>query len=301
MNILLYDLLRLLDRIAGRLPEYAEPRRQAAIRLVRAAAHDCKGLCGIAGLTSLYTLADELEVCLDALRRAADSAAYEAARLQVLRQAGKLRAGVASLLPAGTQSEAIDTSRVRLSHLWDRARQLASGIALRRGNHVRLVCRGGDIEVPCEAATRIAGAITHLVRNAVAHGIERPGERRLAGKRSIGRIRLQACLSGDELVIVFADDGRGIDRYRLVRQARACGRSRMGKTAVDLDAQFNSLLRSGGISSTAAVSDLAGRGMGLPAVHAAVQRMGGRLEVRSKLNRGTRFVLRLPWPIRTSG
>ena len=164
------------------------------------------------------------------------------------------------------------------------------------GKRVRLVCSGGDTPVNRSVAQRLQAPLVHLVRNAVAHGIECPEERQAAGKPPEGRVTLRACAAGNDVVIEVRDDGRGMDRRRILDEARARGLVAGGAPVSDEDL-FGLLLQLG-FSTSGAVSELAGRGVGMEVVGKCLQALGGSVHLDSVRGRGTAFTLRAPGPRR---
>lgn len=160
--------------------------------------------------------------------------------------------------------------------------------ARRAGKQARLLASGGDTPLDRALLELASDALGHLVRNAVIHGLEAPAVRRRSGKPGVGTVRISALARGDEVIIEVADDGAGIDADGL-REAAA----RKGFAIRPDDGPFAVLFAAG--FSTRDTADLgAGRGVGLSAVADAVDRRGGRIDIRSEPGRGTSFVLSLP-------
>ncbi len=157
---------------------------------------------------------------------------------------------------------------------------------------VRFVTEGEDVEVDMTVIERIRDPLTHMIRNAVDHGIEAPDVRASAGKDPCGCIRLRAFHDTGSIVIQIVDDGSGLDRARLVERARAKGlveaTEELGEIAV------NQLIFEPGISTSDAVTELSGRGVGLDVVRRNVEALRGSVEVESEAGRGTTITLRLP-------
>lgn len=153
-------------------------------------------------------------------------------------------------------------------------------IALAAGKEVELVIIGADTELDRVILESLSEMLVHLLRNAVAHGIETPLDRERAGKPPIGLIELRAEQRGRLVEVVIADDGRGVPREAVLRAER--------------EGSLAEVLSRAGFSTARGVSDLAGRGVGLDAVKAQVEGFGGTLEVRSNPGRGTEVVLLLP-------
>ena len=153
-------------------------------------------------------------------------------------------------------------------------------MAVAAGKEAELTIVGADTELDRVILESLSEMLVHVLRNALAHGIETPGERERAGKPRSGRIELRAEQRGRLVEVVIADDGRGVPREALARAER--------------EGSLAEVLSRAGFSTAATVSDLAGRGVGLDAVKAQVEGFGGTLEVRSVSGRGTEVVLLLP-------
>lgn len=154
------------------------------------------------------------------------------------------------------------------------------------GKRVRLEVEGREVRVPPQLARVLPGILTHLVRNAIAHGIETPKVREDAGKPATGVIRAEASDADGRLAILFEDDGRGLDMDRIEERAAELG--------VDASEQWtdrSELVFAPGLSTSASSGTLSGRGVGLGAVRADVERVGYRVEVKSKPGKYTRVRL----------
>jgi chemotaxis protein histidine kinase CheA len=174
----------------------------------------------------------------------------------------------------------------------ERAARAARVAARRSGKRIEIEIEGGGARVDRAVAERLAEPLAHLVRNAIAHGIESPSERRKARKSERGRLRLVAATEGSRVRISVTDDGRGIDSEAIERAARAQGLVR--DDARFTEEQALRLIFRPGFSTAANVSMNAGRGVGLDAVEQEIEQAGGDVRVRTWRGRGTTFELRLP-------
>jgi chemotaxis protein histidine kinase CheA/ActR/RegA family two-component response regulator len=156
------------------------------------------------------------------------------------------------------------------------------------GKQAELEITGGEIEVDNLLCEQLGEALLHLLRNALAHGIEAPAVRLSQGKPARGRLTVSARQEDESILICFQDDGRGVDRER-VRRALPAGANR----TLD-DQELLATLFQPGFSTRAHADDLAGRGMGLDIVKRAVTRLGGQVGMESHDGRGTRFCLTVP-------
>jgi two-component system chemotaxis sensor kinase CheA len=160
------------------------------------------------------------------------------------------------------------------------------------GKEARLETRGEMTEVDRTVIDRLTEPLTHMVRNALDHGIEPPEGRRAAGKPAQGRITLSAAHRAGRVVIEVSDDGAGIDRAAVLARARAAGLVPPGATPGP--AEIERLLFLPGFSTAEALSDLSGRGVGMDVVASAIGSLGGRLSLSSTPSQGTAIRLSLP-------
>ena len=160
------------------------------------------------------------------------------------------------------------------------------------GKQVQLELDGNDTELDKGLAERLGDPLLHLVRNAVDHGLESPEARAAAGKPSVGKLRIVARPRGGSVVVEVSDDGRGLNREKILK--RAIERGLVASDAVLTDEQIYALISSAGFSTAETVTDLSGRGVGLDVVKRNIAEMGGDLTIRSEPGRGSTFTIRLP-------
>lgn len=160
------------------------------------------------------------------------------------------------------------------------------------GKDVRLHVFGEGTEVDKTVIERLADPLTHMIRNAVDHGLENPDQRLAAGKPAQGRVNLTAAHRSGRVVIEVADDGAGINRPRVLQIAIDKG---LVPADVSLsDTEIDNLLFLPGFSTASVVSDLSGRGVGMDVVRTAIQALGGRITITSSPGEGTTFSISLP-------
>jgi len=181
-----------------------------------------------------------------------------------------------------------------LSLLTERLPRSARDLARRLGKQVEVEVCGAEIEIDRALLDDLADPLTHLLRNAVDHGLESPPDRLRAGKSATGRVLVTARRERDRVLLELADDGRGMDPARL--RAAAVARGALAAAAAErlTDGEALQLACLPGVSTAHEVTELSGRGVGLDAVKRSVEAVGGALEIDSALGRGTRFLLRLP-------
>jgi two-component system chemotaxis sensor kinase CheA len=176
--------------------------------------------------------------------------------------------------------------------VFQRMPRLLREVAGVTGKQVRLATEGDTTEVDRTVIERLAEPLTHMIRNAVDHGIESPEERIAAGKNPEGVVTLSARHRSGRIVIEISDDGRGIDRRQVLKTAIA-----KGLVAVDAqlsDEAIDELIFLPGFSTTSTVSDISGRGVGMDVVRRSVQGLGGRIGIASAPGRGSTITLSLP-------
>jgi len=225
----------------------------------------------------LRALVDELSRALGAAQRALATRSD-----QTEREIGQLRGAAERLrlVPARAVFGALERA------MRDAARSL--------GREVEFEGSGGEVRIDAHLLTPVREALLHAARNAVAHGIEPAAERVAAGKPAAGRVRVEVERRGPTLVFRCRDDGRGID-VEAVRAAAARKGLVSPADAAALDAEaISALLLRGGISTSALLSDVAGRGVGLDVVRDTAARLGGTAALRSEPRRGTTVELAVP-------
>ncbi|PSJ39403.1 chemotaxis protein CheA [Allosphingosinicella deserti] len=191
--------------------------------------------------------------------------------------------------------EAITRTRMqRVETLFAPLPRMVRDLGSVTGKKVVLEIDGGDVELDREMIEMIRDPLTHIIRNAVDHGIEAPGERRRAGKSEAGLLRVSARQAGNQILIEIADDGRGIDAEALVAKALGHGIITLDQAGRMPHERKLALVFEAGLSTAKAVTSISGRGVGMDVVRANVERIGGLVDVDSTLGHGVRFTLRVP-------
>jgi two-component system chemotaxis sensor kinase CheA len=180
-----------------------------------------------------------------------------------------------------------------IRHAFGRFPRLIRDLASSCGKRIELKTTGEETELDKSVIEAIADPLTHLVRNSVDHGLETPEERRAAGKPETGSVALHAFHEGGNIVIEISDDGRGLDRDRILKKAIERGLL-SENDAAPADETIYSFIFHPGFSTAAKVTDLSGRGVGMDIVKQAVQGLGGSIMLSSTPGAGTRFRIRLP-------
>jgi two-component system, chemotaxis family, sensor kinase CheA len=197
-----------------------------------------------------------------------------------------------SRLVSAMQSEVLAARMAPVGEVFERFPRLVRDLARDMGKHIRFDMEGEEIELDRSILDEIGEPLVHLIRNAADHGIESTAQRASAGKPAEGRILLSATRERNTVAIRVADDGRGIDRGAILAKARREGAAPVSDILTD-DLLVRVLARPG-FSTAQTVSGVSGRGVGVDVAMTRVRALGGTLEVRSELGRGTSFVIRVP-------
>ena len=176
--------------------------------------------------------------------------------------------------------------------LFQRMSRIVRESAREAGKSARLVTIGEGTEVDKTVTERLVEPLTHMVRNAIDHGLELPQDRAAAGKPERGEITLAAAHRSGRVVITLSDDGAGIDRARVRKVAEARGLIRAEEELSD--AEIDNLLFRPGFSTAEEVSNLSGRGVGMDVVRSEIQALGGRITLLSEPGKGTSLSISLP-------
>ena len=196
-------------------------------------------------------------------------------------------------LVADLQDEIMTSRMVPVWQVFDRFPRLVRDAARSVGKSVDLVIEGKEVELDRSMLDEVGDPIVHLLRNAVDHGIEAPEVRRELGKPEQGRLTLSALRDRSAVAIRVTDDGRGIDRDRVLQRAINDGLIDPGKTELS-DDELLRLISRAGFSTAETVTDLSGRGVGIDAVYNRVRSLGGSVDIRTAPGQGTTVTLRLP-------
>ncbi|ODT88437.1 chemotaxis protein CheA [Phenylobacterium sp. SCN 70-31] len=176
--------------------------------------------------------------------------------------------------------------------VFQRMPRLVREVAAMTGKPVRLVTEGEGTEVDKTVIERLADPLTHMIRNAIDHGLESPEKRAAAGKPAEGVVRLAAFHRSGRIVIEVSDDGGGINRERV--KGIATEKGLISAEAALSDEEIDNLIFMPGFSTAAEVSDISGRGVGMDVVRRSIQALGGRITIASRPGQGSTFTMSLP-------
>jgi two-component system chemotaxis sensor kinase CheA len=176
--------------------------------------------------------------------------------------------------------------------VFQRMPRLVREVAAMTGKSVRLITEGEGTEVDKTVIERLADPLTHMIRNAIDHGLESPEKRAANGKPEEGLVRLSALHRSGRIVIEVADDGAGIDRARV--KAIAAGKGLIAADAQLSDDEIDNLIFLPGFSTASTISNISGRGVGMDVVRRSILALGGRISIASKPGQGSTFTMSLP-------
>jgi len=196
-------------------------------------------------------------------------------------------------LSADLQTEIIQARMTPVWQVFDRFPRLVRDLARELGKEIAFRVEGKEIELDRAILDELGDPLVHLLRNAVDHGIEPAAERRRAGKKPEGEIVLAAVRERASVAISIADDGGGIDRARILAKAKADGLLDAHVEALT-DDQLLRVLARPGFTTAAAVTNVSGRGVGIDVAMTRIRALGGTIDIRTEVGKGTTFVLRLP-------
>jgi chemosensory pili system protein ChpA (sensor histidine kinase/response regulator) len=181
---------------------------------------------------------------------------------------------------------------VPFNTLADRLYRIVRQTAKELGKRANLDLRGGQTELDRSVLEKMTGPIEHLLRNSIAHGLEAPERRLAAGKPEIGEISIRVTHEGNEIAIVVADDGGGLDFARI--RAKAVAKGLLAADEAVSEEHLTQLIFQAGFSTAETVTAVSGRGVGMDVVKSETANLGGRIGAESETGKGTRFVIHLP-------
>ncbi|MFN4325831.1 MAG: chemotaxis protein CheA [Azonexus sp.] len=198
------------------------------------------------------------------------------------------------LLVSDLQNSVMKTRMQPIGRLFQKYPRIARDLARQLGKDVELVLAGEETEVDKTMIEDLADPLIHLIRNAVDHGVEMPAERLAAGKPAKSLVRLEARQEGDHIVLIIADDGKGMSAERIRAKAIEKGLISEEEANVLDERQSLNLIFLPGFSTKTQISDVSGRGVGMDVVKTNIQKLNGSIEIRSEPGKGSVFLISLP-------
>jgi two-component system chemotaxis sensor kinase CheA len=265
----------------GRRAEEKMTTRESTIRVDTARLDQVLNLSGEIGLTKNR---------LTSLRADILAGRNDAETLHELDQA----VSQLDLLVSDLQNSVMKTRMQPIGRLFQKYPRIARDLARQLGKDVELALVGEETEVDKTMIEDLADPLVHLVRNAVDHGVESPEERLLEGKPPKSIVRLEARQEGDHIVLIIADDGRGMNPERIRAKAVEKGLIRAEEANTMDDRQSLNLIFLPGFSTMTQASAVSGRGVGMDVVKTNIQKLNGSIEIRSEPGKGSVFIISLP-------
>jgi two-component system, chemotaxis family, sensor kinase CheA len=208
--------------------------------------------------------------------------------------AEKLRGGLAQLERnmRELQESVMRVRMLPINVVFSRFPRMVRDLAQRLGKQIELKLTGEQTELDKTVLEKIGDPLVHLVRNSIDHGIESPEKRTAAGKPAAGTVHLDACHRGGNIAVEVSDDGGGLDKDRILAKAR--DRGLVGANDILTDDQIYELIFLPGFSTAEKTTDVSGRGVGMDVVRRNIKELGGKIELRSDLGKGSKTIITLP-------
>jgi two-component system chemotaxis sensor kinase CheA len=199
-----------------------------------------------------------------------------------------------SLTVAEMRDTVTRTRMQKVDALFSALPRMVRDTAAEVGKSVQLQIEGSDVELDREMIEMMRDPLVHIIRNSIDHGIESAAERRIMGKREVGRLVVSARQSGNQIILEIADDGRGIDVDRLVQKLTASGQLRGRDLSTLSERAKLDLIFEPGLSTKDEVTAISGRGVGMDVVRANIEQVGGRIDLVNAKDRGLRILIHVP-------
>ncbi|TGN19976.1 chemotaxis protein CheA [Leptospira idonii] len=191
------------------------------------------------------------------------------------------------------QEVALSTRMIPISGVFQKMSRLVRDLQKKSMKKVVLQIEGEETEIDKSIVDLIADPIIHILRNSIDHGIESASEREELGKPEIGSIFLSARQSVNEVWIMIKDDGKGLDREKIIQKSIEKGVLTTDPSLLS-DAEVYNLIFVPGLSTAKEITDISGRGVGMDIVKKNIEKLGGKIDIHSKPKKGTTFILRIP-------
>ena len=200
--------------------------------------------------------------------------------------------GQLNQITSGLQSIAMSMRMVPIKSTFQKMVRLVRDLSKNSGKHVTLEMSGEDTEIDRNVVDELYEPMVHMIRNSVDHGIETPEQRQKSGKTTVGKIHLMAYHQAGNIIVEISDDGRGLDKERIIEKAKA------NQLITDenklSESEIYNLIFHPGFSTAKQVTDVSGRGVGMDVVKKAIEKLRGKVEINSRPGRGSTFIIRLP-------
>lgn len=291
LPLFLEEADELYPQLAEMLQAWREqPANSQLARKLQRSLHTFKGSARMAGAMRIGDLVHKLEGRV--IEAGMPSGAFWAELQSGLERVGGMIEQLRGEVSADSCADDGLAQRAPFSCVSKRLYRIVRQTGKELGKRANLELQGTDIELERSVLEKMTAPFEHLLRNAIAHGLEDPQQREAAGKPPMGDIRLSLRRENGEAVFEFADDGAGLDIDALRRKAVAMGLLR--EDAQASDGQVMQMIFTPGVSTATEITAISGRGLGMDVVRSEIASLGGRISVLSKRGEGTSFIIRLP-------
>ena len=271
----------------------ANPIDRTPQSVVAPKSREATGATGADETAYIRVLANRLDEVINLLGELVIAGAGASTLAQVSQQRALIEANrQVSRLIEGIRNSTLKLRMVPIGETFSRFRRVVRDTAAELGKDVALEILGGETELDKAMVERIADPLMHLVRNSLDHGLESAEQRQAAGKSPQGRLTLAACHESGSILIRISDDGRGIQREKVLRRARERGLVEPGVTPTD--EQILNFIFAAGFSTAEQVTNLSGRGVGMDVVRRNIEALRGTVAVLSTEGQGSSIEIRLP-------
>src|SRR5262249_44579907 len=199
-----------------------------------------------------------------------------------------------SNVTAELQEGVMKTRMQPIGNAWQKLPRVVRDLATELGKEIELEMHGAETELDRQVLDLIKDPLTHMVRNSADHGLETPEERRRAGKAEKGTVRLSAYHQGGYIIIEIADDGRGLDVEKIRAAVVANGLASEADVEKMTEAHLQKFIFTPGFSTAAKVTSVSGRGVGMDVVRTNIDQIGGTIDVKSVVGKGSSFTIKIP-------
>jgi two-component system chemotaxis sensor kinase CheA len=266
-------------------PDKGRPETPAEAKRKTASADTQSIRVDTAKLDYLLDMVGEMVIAESMVRLDPELAATKNSRLQ--RNLNQLRR-----VTEEVQKVAMATRLIPVGTLFQRVNRLVRDTSKKAGKLAEVELVGEDTQLDKTIVEELTDPIMHMVRNSIDHGIESPADRTMAGKPPCGTVRLKAYRQADHIQIEIHDDGRGLNKDRILAKARE--RGLVAEGAYLADSEIFQLIFEPGFSTAEKITDISGRGVGMDVVKKQIQKLRGKIDIQSTPGKGTTFFLKLP-------
>ena len=190
------------------------------------------------------------------------------------------------------QKTSMSLRMVPIEKTFQKMIRLVRDLSKKSGKKVQLIMHGEDTEIDRNMVEELYDPLVHMIRNAIDHGIEMPEDRKEKGKPETGTIELLAYHKGGNIVIEIKDDGQGLNKNKILKKARENGL--ISEEEELSETEIYQLIFKPGFSTAEKVTDVSGRGVGMDVVKKALEKLRGKVEIKSEVGKGTTFIIKLP-------